>query len=226
MIAGTAHEIVETSALAAKDNNKIAGEIELVICRRAAFVETDDPEIAALELFERTNEVDNTGDAEVLGGSGTGFDGGRTERSGAALGEKDAVDARAIGNAKKSAEVLRVFNAVEREEEASWRFAGGIGREKILEREKLLRTDKRDDALVSGGFRDEGELLARPFKDAKTCVAASCDEADEAVIVALSGDENMIEAAAAGLESFRDRMQAVENFHSFSLVGVRATQTI
>jgi hypothetical protein len=225
MIAGTAHEIVETSALAAKDNNKIAGEIELVICRRAAFVETDDPEIAALELFERTNEVDNTGDAEVLGGSGTGFDGGRTERSGAALGEKDAVDARAIGNAKKSAEVLRSSTP----SSARRRRAGDLRVDrarKILEREKLLRTDKRDDALVSGGFRDEGELLARPFKDAKTCVAASCDEADEAVIVALSGDENMIEAAAAGLESFRDRMQAVENFHSFSLVGVRATQTI
>jgi hypothetical protein len=28
----------------------------------------------------------------------------------------------------------------------------------------------------------------------------------------------MIEAAAAGLESFRHRMQAVENFHGISLV--------
>ena len=32
-------------------------------------------------------------------------------------------------------------------------------------------------------------------------------------VVALSGDENVIEAAAPGPDSFRDRMQAVENFH-------------
>ena len=35
------------------------------------------------------------------------------------------------------------------------------------------------------------------------------------VVVALAGDENVVEAAAAGLESFGDRMQAVENFHGF-----------
>jgi hypothetical protein len=31
--------------------------------------------------------------------------------------------------------------------------------------------------------------------------------------VAFASDEDVIEAAAAGLDSFRDRMQAVENFH-------------
>ena len=94
---------------------------------RAAFVETDDPEVAALEIFECADKVDDTGDAEMLGGSGAGFDGGGAEWSGAAFGEEDAVDTGAIGDAKKSAEVLRVFNAVEREEEASGGFAGGSG---------------------------------------------------------------------------------------------------
>ena len=36
--------------------------------------------------------------------------------------------------------------------------------------------------------------------------------------VALARDEHVVKAAAAGLESFRDRMQAVENFHEISLV--------
>jgi phosphopantetheine adenylyltransferase len=63
------------------------------------------------------------------------------------------------------------------------------------------------------GFSGESELLARPLKDADACVAALGDEAGEAVVVALAGDEDLIEAAATGLESFRDRMQAVENFH-------------
>jgi hypothetical protein len=39
------------------------------------------------------------------------------------------------------------------------------------------------------------------------------DEAGEAVIMALASDDDLIEAAATGLERFRDRMQAVENFH-------------
>jgi hypothetical protein len=52
MVAGAAHEIVETGAFAAKDDDEIAGEIELVVWGGAAFVETNDPEIAALELFE------------------------------------------------------------------------------------------------------------------------------------------------------------------------------
>ena len=142
--------------------------------------------------------------------------------SGAALGEQDAVDAGAIGNAKKSAEVLRVFNAVEREHEASGRLAGGIGIEEIFEGEKFLRANERDDALVCGSLGGEGELLARFLKDADACVAAQGDEAIETVVLALASDKNVIEAAAAGLESFRDRMQAVENFHEISLV--RETQ--
>jgi hypothetical protein len=91
----------------------------LVVWGRAALVETHDPKVAALEFFERANEVDDTGDAEMLGCSGAGFDGGRAEWSGAALGEKHAVDARAISHAKESAKILGVFNAVEREDKAS-----------------------------------------------------------------------------------------------------------
>jgi hypothetical protein len=123
MVAGAADEIVEACAFAAKDNDEIAGEFELVVCGGAALVESDDPEIAALELFESANEIDDAGDAEVLGGSGAGFDGSGAKWSGAALGEEDAVDAGSIGDTKKSAEVLRIFNAIQCEQEASGRFA-------------------------------------------------------------------------------------------------------
>jgi hypothetical protein len=218
MIAGAANEIVEAGTFAAEDDDEIAGEIESVVGDGAALVEPHDPEIVTLELFEGANEVDDAGDAEVLDCSGAGFDGSRAEWSGAALGEQDAVDAGAIGDAKKSAEVLRVFNAVEREDEAGWRFAGAGRRlEEVFERQRFLRTDKSDDALVRGGIGGEGELLARPLKNANACVAALGDEAVETFVVALSGDENVIKSAAAGLESFRDRMQAVENFHESSL---------
>ncbi len=45
------------------------------------------------------------------------------------------------------------------------------------------------------------------------CLAALCDEALQAVVLALAGDKNMVEAAAAGFECFLNRMQPVENFH-------------
>lgn len=158
----------------------------------------------------------------MLGGSGTGFDGGRTEWSGAALGKKNAVDTGAIGDAKKSTEILRVFNAVESKKEASGGFAGRIRLEEIFKGKSFLRAHQRDDALMARGLRGERKLLARFFKDADARLAALSDEVIETVVLALAGDENMIEAAATGLESFRDRMQAVENFHGISLV--RETQ--
>jgi hypothetical protein len=214
MIAGATDEIVKPGAFASENDDEIAGEIELIVSGGAAFVETDDPEIVALELFKGANEIDDAGDAEVLGSARTGFDGSGAKWSGAALGEEDAIDTGAIGDAKKSSEVLRIFNAVEREDEAGGGVAcGRWRREEVLEGEKFLRVNERDDTLVVRSFSGDGKLLARPLKDANASVAALGDEAAETFIVALAGDENVIEPAATGLESFRDRMQPVENFH-------------
>ena len=118
MVAGAADEIVQARALAAKDDDEIAGEVELVVVGFATFVETDDPEVVLLEVFEGADEIDDAGDAEVLGRAGAGFDGCGAEWSGAALGEDDAIDTGAIGDAEQSAEVLRIFNAIEGEDEA------------------------------------------------------------------------------------------------------------
>jgi hypothetical protein len=123
MIAGAANEIVKTGAFAAEDDDEIAGEIECVVGGEAAFVESYNPEVATLEFFEGANEIDDAGDAQVFGGSGAGFHGNGAEWSGTALSEEHAIDTGAICNAKKSAEVLRIFNAVQREQESSGGFA-------------------------------------------------------------------------------------------------------
>ncbi len=70
---------------------------------------------------------------------------------------------------------------------------------------------------MGGCLGGEGELLARFLADANAGLAALGDEAVKTFIVALARDEHVVKAAAAGLESFRDRMQAVENFHEISL---------
>jgi hypothetical protein len=105
MVACAADEVVEACALAAEDENEVPGQVKLVVVRGASFIETNDPEILTLELFK--------GYAQMLCRAGAGFDGDRAERGGTALGEDYTVYSGAIGNAKKSAEVLRIFNAVE-----------------------------------------------------------------------------------------------------------------
>ena len=142
VVAGAADKIVEARAFAAEDDDEIAGEVELVVVGWAALVETDDPEVVLLEVFEGADEVDDAGDAEVLGGAGAGFDGGGAERGGAALGEDDAVDAGAIGDAEQRAEVLRIFDAVEGEDEAGGGALRPDGRKEVFDGEEFLRADE------------------------------------------------------------------------------------
>jgi hypothetical protein len=216
VIAGAADEIVETCALAAEDEDAVAGKVELVVVRLTALVETDDPEVLALEFFEGADEIDDAGDAQVLGCAGAGLDCYGAQGGGAALGEQNAIDSCAIGYAQKSAEILRVFNAVEGKKQAGG--SGGCGGVEVFEGEEILGADEGHDALVSGGFGECGQLLARLLADADAGVAAEGDEALQALVVALAGDENVVEAAAAGLEGFLDRMQAVQNVHVYSVV--------
>ena len=149
------------------------------------------------------DEVDDAGDAEVFGCSGAGFHGNGAERCGAALGEDDAVDAGAVGYAEKRAEILRIFDAIEREEQARLR---GIGRgEEVFDRQGFLRADEGDDALVGGGAGEMREVFAGFLANADAGQFAIGDEAREAFVVALGGDNNVIEAAPAGLESLGNR---------------------
>ena len=215
VVAGATDEVVETGAFAAEDEDAIAGEVELVVVGGAALVEADDPDVLLLQLFQCADEVDDAGDAEMLGGAGAGFHGYWAQRCGAAFGEDDAVNAGAVGDAEKRSEILRIFDAVEREKQARLR---GIARgEEIFDGEQFLRADECDDALVGSGSGEVCELVAGFLADADTGQFAIGNEAREAFVVALGGNQNVIEAAATGPESFGNGMHAVENFHVSSV---------
>jgi hypothetical protein len=66
---------------------------------------------------------------------------------------------------------------------------------------------------MCGGASQMRELFARFLADTHADLFALCDEAREAFVVAFGGDDDVIEAASAGLESFGNGMYAVENFH-------------
>ena len=130
MVATATDQIVEASAFAAENEDAVAGQVELVVVGFSTFVEAYDPEVLALKVFKGADEVDDAGDAQVLGGAGAGLDGYRAEWSGTALGEHAAIDASAIGNPEECSEVLGVFDAVESEEQAR---RTGLGRRVRLE---------------------------------------------------------------------------------------------
>jgi hypothetical protein len=127
----------------------------------------------ALEFFQSADEVNDASDTQVLGGAGAGLDGCRSQRCGAAFGEDDAVNACSVGYAKQCAEILRIFNAVEGEQEAGCSRIGGIGYEEIFNGKEFLRADECHDALVSGCFGGDGELFAGVLADADAGLAAS-----------------------------------------------------
>jgi hypothetical protein len=108
---------------------------------------------------------------------------------------------------------LRIFNAIEREHEAS--SAGGFGGrfEKVFDGQRFLGAYESHDALMRGGSGKLRELLAGFLANADSGLAAGGDKAGEAIVVAFAGDENLVKAAAAGLDSFLNRVHAVENFH-------------
>jgi hypothetical protein len=217
MVAGAADEVVETGALAAEDENAVAGEVELVVVGGAALVEADDPDVLLLQFFEGANEVDDAGDAEMFGGSRAGFYGDRTERCGAAFGEDYSIDAGAIGYAEKCAEILRIFDTVKGEEQAGLR---GIRRcEEVFNGQRFLRADESHDALVSRSTGQMREVFAGFLTYAHAGLSAFRDEAREAVVVALGGYHDVIEATAASLECFGNRVYAVENIHGISVDG-------
>ena len=213
MIAGFADQVVQACAFASEDDDAVAGEVEPIVVGRAAFVESDDPDVLAFEVFQGTDEVDHSGYSEVLGCARAGFHCHRAEGRRAPFGEDDAIYARAVGYAEQSAEILGVFYAIEREQQAAGARLVAWG-EQVFNSEEFLWADHGYHALMGGGFGHQSQLLAGFLADPDASLATGGDEVVETLIFALAGYNDLVETAAAGLQGFFNRVHAVENFHS------------
>ena len=126
MVAGLLDQIVQSCTFAAEHEDAIGLEVELGVVRRSALVEAEDPDVLLLHLLQGADEVGDAGDANVLGGAGGGLGDGRGDGSGAALGQDDSIDSGAVGGAEQGAEVVRVFDAVERKKKTVLAFLFGV----------------------------------------------------------------------------------------------------
>jgi hypothetical protein len=208
MVAGAAYQIVESSSFASEHKYGIGPEIVAVVIRCAALVEADAPDIAFFEGLERADEVDDAGEAEMLRGTGGGFDGDRAEGGGTALGEEDTIDSGSFGGTEDGSEVLGIFNAVEGEHEAGFRAF-----EDVLRGEEFALANDGDDALVAGSAGDAGEGVAGFGTDRDFGGAAEVDDGLEALVVAFLRNAYVVEAAGTGAEGLFDRVKAIDSFH-------------
>ena len=125
-----------------------------------------------------------------------------------------------IRNAKKRAKILRVFDAIESQQQASGLWVAGDrrnGLEEIFDRQKLLRTHHCNHTLMRGRSRKLRKLLARLLSNAHAGLATFGNQTRKAVILAFARDNNMIEAPPSGSESLLYRVEAIENFHRVSV---------
>jgi hypothetical protein len=216
MVAGLFNQVVEAGAFAAEDEDTVAAEVVVGVVGRAALVESEDPDVFLLHLFEGANEVGDAGDANVFGGSGGGFGYGCGDGGGASLGEEDAIDAGSVGGSEQGSEVVGVFDAVEGEEET---VMSGFGwGEKVLDSEELTLADDGQNALVGIGAGEAGELVAGLEGDADAGFAAEVDEAFEAVVFAFACHADVVQLPGTGADGLLDWVEAVENFHESSLL--------
>jgi RNA polymerase sigma-70 factor, ECF subfamily len=180
------------------------------------LIEPNAPDVLLLELFEGADQVDDAGDADVLGGPGGGFYGHGAEGRGSAFGEHDAVNPGGVGGAEQRTQVLRVFNAIEGEQQAGFR-AG----QQVFQIKKFAGADNGDDSLMGGGAGQPGQLFTRLKAQPDGVFAGGVDDFLQPGVMTFTGNAQVVELAAAGAESLLDRVQAVQDVHGGSLPGGR-----
>ena len=212
VVAGAADEIVQAVAFASENDYCVGREVVMVVTFGSALIESDAPDVVFFQLLKSANKVDDSGDTDVFGGSGGGFNGDGAKGRGTAFCDEDTIDARSVGSTEERAEVLWVFDSVEGEKQA--RFGAG---QQVFEIEKLASADDGDNALVGRGVGQTGELFARFEAEADIVLTAGIDEALEALVMTFTGDADVVKAAATGAQSLLDGVQAVQNFHPSSI---------
>ena len=141
----------------------------------AVGVRGGDPEARLLQLLERAGEVDHPGDRAVLDRArgGLGHRAGHLHR--AVLGDDHAVGAQRVGRADDGAQVVRVLDAVEHDDQR--RVARGLRPRRAVLQLGVLRSSRSSATTpwctppsASGASRSRGDPL---HPDARVARAAS-----------------------------------------------------
>ena len=195
----------EALAFAAHDDHDRAAQVGLTGRQRSVGVRADDPQASDVQVGQGLGQVFDRHEQQVLDGAGRGLDGGRRERRLAADRVDDAVDARGLGRSQQRAEVLRILERIEHEDE---RRLGPLDRsgQDVVEAGELAAIGDQGDPLVAVEAGQRGQRPAFDLDDRDAQVGGVQDELLER-LAALRDDEQA-DRLAVGDERLLDRVAA------------------
>src|SRR5665811_2116154 len=150
----------QAASLAADDEHEGAAQICLAVRERGIRIGTHDPETPEVEACERAGEVVDRREEQVLARARGRLDRRRAERRLAARREEDAVDTGSLGAPEQRAQVLRVLEGVERQDERRLAAPDRAGQDLVRGREATSLHDERDALVaIEPGRRGQGATL-------------------------------------------------------------------
>ena len=203
---------MQTFAFAAHDNSGRGCVIHFGVGFLAVFVEADKPVACLFEFFHCPYEIGDFGDGKVRQSSG-----GRTrdrirEARRTALRDDHAMHASGQRGTDDGAEIVRIFDAVEQNDQplATFRMVGAV--ENVVEGGGRSRGGDSDDPLVVPRVGQTIELPAILETDGDAAFAREFHDAFDAGILTALGDDDAIECAS-GFEGFADGVNTGETVH-------------
>src|SRR5438067_8772724 len=161
VIAGLPHQRPHAGSFAAQHQRGGRSQVHLAKLLVAVRSERDGPDTLLLQLLERSGEVRHAGHRKVLQRSCRGLGHRGRDAGGAIPGHHHAVRPERMRAADQRAQVLRVGDAVEDEQERR----AGMAREDVLELGVLELRQLGADALVHAGAGAVSEISLRDVLD-------------------------------------------------------------
>lgn len=211
-IADRADSAGEAALFATDGEDRGTGKIDVVDAAFGAGDAAVEAEAAALEGDQRVGGVDlHQREALVSAGRRAGdFDGVEIPQ---VLLDEDGVDAQRFGAAEGEAEVARVFDPFDQEEERG-RFQGLEMIEELVGGHARLGADERNDAAVGLAMGHGVELVAIDRFDGDVELGGEVEEFLEFFDMSAMADEDDLKLALPGVEGGEDGLSAFEVFHS------------
>ena len=144
-IASFFDQAVDPCSLATDHDANALFEVELPRKHLAAWVERDAPHARTLDLGDGRRKTGNHGDRQQLRRARAGFHRRGRQRCAAMLGHDRTISAGYLGAAQDGAEILRILDPIERDQQ---RWAR---RQKFLERPVFARLELGGHTLVYAG---------------------------------------------------------------------------
>src|SRR5688500_14041680 len=156
----------QTAPLAPHDDRDGSAQVGIPGGCGRLLVGGDEPEAAGLELVDRLADGRQPREEQVLARAGARLHRGGAERGRAALGEDHPVDPRRLRGAKQGAEVRRILEVLEHENERVTLCRPCVRHDLIEPRPSTLG-DLEQDSLVAVEPGESGHLVGRHPVDEK-----------------------------------------------------------